>query len=452
MNPFNEITMRLRGAAPGDVSPGLDPADIKAGLHRVLLGDEWSSDEWEFVDQVSKKLDTTRRLHDSYSPQWSKVSSTEIDEPWRSAFAVTLCNAFCYKLEQDPRDPTIPKRFNVALKAIDYLASVAPGTARDLGDALRTVDFDFETTPTGITPAEEPTPVTHADGILPLTVLFSEGPIARAYLETIASLGLKPRKIVHLVSSVDIATGKPILPWLPASLRKPMAAGMQRSRIFHWPNAIAKRYPDDVSAIVGSVADNFGFAEETLQGAQVNKPLIEYSPSVDTLLVRNLKDEALLEFLQGQADREFLFTGGGIVPQSLLDIPGSRYIHAHPGFLPDIRGADGLLWSVLTRGRPSASAFYMAPGIDTGDILTARWLPGIDVPINADVDTRTRYRMAYAFVDPWVRCCVLRGVLQSHTEFGRISAIDQNEKEGCTYHFMHDHLRALALNRLFPRI
>lgn len=451
MNPFREITARLRSTVTGDVSPDGDAIAVKAGLGRLLHSDDWSPDDWTFVDQVSKKLDTTRRLYDSYSQQWSRTSTMEIGEPWRSVFALALCNALYFQLEEGPGNPTVLKRFNVALKAIDYLDNVAPKEATDLGDALRTVEFTFEGKAVAATPVKVSKTVSHAQGILPLTVLFSEGPIARAYLETIASLGLRPRKIVHLVSSVDVATGRKILRWVPTALRKAIAAGMQRSRIFHWPNALARRYPNDVSEIVSSVADNFCFAEETLRQAQLNKPLVEYSPSVETLLVENLKDPALLEYLNSETDREFLFTGGGIVPRSLLDVRDSRFIHVHPGFLPDIRGADGLLWSVLTRSRPSASAFYMAPGIDTGDILTTRWLPEIDVRINGSIDVLTRYRMAYAFIDPWVRCRVLRELLENHAEFGKIPATAQNETDGCTYHFMHDRLRAMALNKLFAR-
>lgn len=450
MNPFREITDKLRNGIAGGMSQGEGAVSVEDGLHRVLHREVWAPEDWEFIDRVSKKLDTTRRVCNSYSGDWTKVSATEIDEPWRSVLAVSLCNAFCFQLEDDPANPTILKRYNVALKSIDYLHAVASDAANDLRGALSNINFAFDPRSVAATPVEKSMAVPHASGTLPLTVLFSEGPIARAYLETIASLGLQPRRIVHLVSSVDLATGKDVLPWLPATLRKPMAAGMQRNRIFHWPNAMAKRYPDDVSAIVSSVSGKLGFAEETLRGAQINKPLIEYSPSVDTLLVKNLKDSALSDYLENQADKEFLFTGGGIVPRSLLDIDGARFIHVHPGFLPDIRGADGLLWSVLTRGRPSASAFYMAPGIDTGDVVTARWLPGIDVRIDAGIDMRTRYRMAYAYIDPWVRCYVLRGLLERHAEFGGIPASGQDDRAGCTYHFMHDHLRTLALNKLFP--
>ena len=78
--------------------------------------------------------------------------------------------------------------------------------------------------------------------VLPLTVMFYEGPIARAYLQTLKSLGFKPERIVHMVSSNDLASGKAVGTWLPSGLRKTYAASLQRQRIHYWPKTIAKRY------------------------------------------------------------------------------------------------------------------------------------------------------------------------------------------------------------------
>jgi hypothetical protein len=162
-----------------------------------------------------------------------------------------------------------------------------------------------------------------------------------------------------------------------------------------------------------------------------------------------LRDPALLNYVDGETDKTFLYTGGGIVPATLLAVPNSRFIHVHPGFLPDIRGADGLLWSILTKRRPSASAFYMAPGIDTGNIIAAHWLPDVHAHIDAGIDTLTRYRMAYALIDPWVRCRVLRDLIENNMAFENIPATAQDEMSGITYHFMHDQLRRMALDKLF---
>ncbi len=442
MNSFGDLLKYLRSAAMCSAQHDEGQDSVIVNLNRLLRTEEWSSDDWKLIEQLSKKLDTTRRIDDSCSP-------AELDEPWRSVCALVLCQAFSWQLEKEPRSPLVLKRLNVAHKAIDYLAAIAPDDANKFSEALRTTNFSYLANSVAATPIESNTARHRLSTTLPLTVLFSEGPIARAYLETIASLGLRPRKIAHLISAVDVANGKENLPWLPMVLRKPIAAGMQRNRIFYWPNAIAKQHPDTVSAIVSKVAASFDFAEETIRQSQTNKPLIEYSDSVDTLLIENLRDPALLDYVDGETDKEFLYTGGGIVPATLLAVPKSRFVHIHPGFLPDIRGADGLLWSILTKRRPSASAFYMAPGIDTGDIIATQWLPEVRVHIDAGIDTLTRYRMAYALIDPWVRCRVLRELIESNVAFENIPATAQDEMDGTTYHFMHDQLRRMALDKLF---
>ena len=78
---------------------------------------------------------------------------------------------------------------------------------------------------------------------IPLTVLFWEGPTARAYLETIYSLGFTPEKIIHLVSGLDISTKKSVAPWLPSGIRKSYAANLQMVRRNYWPNSINKKFP-----------------------------------------------------------------------------------------------------------------------------------------------------------------------------------------------------------------
>ena len=450
MTAFDGITAELREAIePLELHEG-DGVQVEVGLRRCLLSSDWSAEEHAFLDKLARKLDITRRIDVCYDDDWGKVDAAEITQPWRSVAALLLCRAFAEQQTTDAEDPIVLKRVNVAHKALDYLAKVDKTMAERLAQALATAQRSYEPQNSTATLATDAAPAVSGTRELPLTVLFSEGPIARAYLETIASLGLRPRKIVHLVSALDVATGKEVLRWLPAGLRKPMAASMQRNRMFHWPDAIARQHPDAVAAIIDEVSASLGFNTATLQGAQRNKPLIEYGDRVDTLLIKNLNDPVLLRYVQAETGKQFLFTGGGIVPAELLDVPESKFIHVHPGYLPEIRGADCLLWSILSRGRPSASAFYMAPGIDTGDVMLAHWLPAISVAVAEKVDLVTRYRMAYALVDPWVRSAVLRDLLHTHTDFAAIAATAQEEASGLTYHFMHDQLRALALQELFP--
>ncbi|WP_019216303.1 formyltransferase family protein, partial [Legionella tunisiensis] len=168
----------------------------------------------------------------------------------------------------------------------------------------------------------------------------------------------------------------------------------------------------------------------------------------DELLINDLNDPALYDFLINESASAFLFTGGGIVPAKLLEIATHKFIHIHPGYLPDFRGADCTLWSSFLTGQTSASCFYMSPGIDDGDVILAKWLPK---PILKEefksIETKTQYRFIYSFVDPWVRSFVLRELVSSYTDFLSINAVQQ-QNDGTMYYFMHEKMKALVFNML----
>lgn len=131
------------------------------------------------------------------------------------------------------------------------------------------------------------------------------------------------------------------------------------------------------------------------------------------------------------------------MPKSLLDLPQLQFIHFHPGYLPNIRGADCTLWSMLLYGRPSASCFYMDAGIDTGDVIFPCWLPELKrLPFLQKRTVIESYRMIFGFIDPWVRAYALR-IFCTHyqNDPDKIKSISQQEKNGLTFHFMHEKLK-----------
>ena len=48
---------------------------------------------------------------------------------------------------------------------------------------------------------------------------------------------------------------------------------------------------------------------------------------------------------------------------------GKNFIHIHPGYLPEVRGADGLLWSIKEYNKIGVSSFIMNHKIDSGEII-----------------------------------------------------------------------------------
>ena len=179
-----------------------------------------------------------------------------------------------------------------------------------------------------------------------------------------------------------------------------------------------------------------------------------YADRVDKVIVSGLGDPALAKALEASegSPTAVLFTGGGIVPPSLLDAAGVRLLHLHPGHLPNVRGADGLLWSLLLRGRPGMSCFYMAKGIDTGELIAAGDLPELAVPLSSRKrpDDEHLYQMIFSFIDPLLRAeFLVKRILETHTDLAAIPAQPQEIERGVTYHFIHPALRRVALQRLF---
>jgi hypothetical protein len=168
--------------------------------------------------------------------------------------------------------------------------------------------------------------------------------------------------------------------------------------------------------------------------------------------VEGYGDPRLAEALKRLGGGIALFTGGGILRPILLDLPGWRFIHVHPGRLPHVRGADGLLWSILLRGRPGCSAFFMARGIDEGEVIAAGDLDPFRFAIGGRPrpDDATLYRALFSFCDPLLRAeFLVSSVLGEGKDAGQLEASPQDLATGRTYHFLHPKVRAKALARLF---
>jgi len=59
------------------------------------------------------------------------------------------------------------------------------------------------------------------------------------------------------------------------------------------------------------------------------------------------------------------------------------------------------------------------------------------------------YRAVYAFLDPWVRSFVLQEILSTYTKYDTLDSTPQSIKQGVSFHFMHQKIQQVALQRLF---
>jgi len=201
-------------------------------------------------------------------------------------------------------------------------------------------------------------------------------------------------------------------------------------------------YPSSVSAHFTAMQESFGVNVDYTSGFAWQ----DYAPVVQKISALDYSDPDFREVLKKQRNKTFLYTNGGIVPKSLLEQKDIRILHIHPGIVPDVRGSDGLLWSVLIRGRPGVSCFYMSPGIDEGALIdTMEFAPmriQVPAPNNAEEEDAL-YRAALIAYDPHLRARLLCKIIKENegTSMALLPSRQQPPVKPEAYLWMHPALR-----------
>ena len=411
----------------------------------------WNDEQCQSFEFILKRINISNKLYLGYDKHGLKATHLLLQhQPWLDLFfALLLKYTFLYD-EKSTFSPSISK-INTIFKVLDLIQpayfSRYPFLYHEIEQKLASL---LQSYPSFLKPGNDAITYPTTDNTsmdlktIPLIVLFYEGPIARAYLETIKRLGLKPKKIINLIASKDLISKKYIGRWLPTTPRKYFAYQLQKNQIHYWPQFLLKKHHETVNALRSELINTLHFEENTMVNACKLLPLSTYSDSIDNLLVQDLSDLGLHTHLSKQPAYPILYTGGGIVPDNLLSIPDNPLIHIHPGFLPNLRGADCTLWSILLTDHASATGFHMSSRIDEGKIIKACWLPKLMLNGKLNhLDVNIGYRLIYSFIDPWVRSFLLRELLKNNHNLAELSTTPQIPEEGNTFHFMHYKIRKI---------
>jgi len=288
---------------------------------------------------------------------------------------------------------------------------------------------------------------------LPVAILIHDGMTARSYLRAMASINVRPACMVRLLYTRDFDTGRPIAAWMPAAVRRWYLAHAQDLALNHWPRWLLKHHPTLVHSIAEAAAPLCKWPTSYPRTLAEGFSYSDYADRVVDLQVSGIADPALASCLSN-IGLPVLFTGGGLLPRATVEqVP---FIHIHPGRLPDVRGADGLLWSILLHGHPSASCFLMRAEIDSGPVLCSRDFLPLHVPLDPGQPRPgdlTLYRALFSFLDPVFRAALWSDVIQAASSEGLEVALSRATlKTGGpdhVYHFMSARLRREALHLIF---
>lgn len=194
-----------------------------------------------------------------------------------------------------------------------------------------------------------------------------------------------------------------------------------------------------VTPLYVPVRDEFGFER--------------YAGRVRHMVAEDYDDPYLLQMIKKHRAAAFLYTNGGRVPGELLSHPDIRIFHIHPGVVPYVRGSDCFLWSLLARGKPGASCFYMSAGIDEGDVLDQVEFDLPDVSflesyLTSEHEDIVCRAIAKSF-DPHMRAMLFSRVMRNANsmDLKNLKAVPQEAGVHHAYLWMHPKLRLEVLKR-----
>lgn len=234
-----------------------------------------------------------------------------------------------------------------------------------------------------------------------LGLVLVENNRSRAYLQRMIFNGLKPG-FVLILKSVD---------GIQQAGQRPIGSGLVSDPMIE--------------------KDGFYIREnETLEDT-INRNSIEHFQ----ILTTDINCDEVIEFLKGRPEEVFVpsVAGGVILGKKILGI-GKKFLHIHPGLVPSYRGSTTIYYSLLRENKVGASAIFMSPRIDEGDVLDRKEF--------SPPEDRTQIDYLY---DPLVRSDLLVTILNNYVKYPVWTTCAQAASKDPVYYIIHPVLKHLAI-------
>ena len=248
-----------------------------------------------------------------------------------------------------------------------------------------------------------------------LSINSDDSPIARAYLSILIDLKLTNIKIYNLTNKYF---------FLEKVNHKINFINKNFNSIKFVKNLSLFKFKEEVENYFGF---NNGFIDNMFK---VNNFYLFKNSEI--IYDRDVNSQVLFKYLSNSNTRFILNTSHKIF-KNILDI-NKDFIHIHPGYLPDVKGADGILNSLMHKNEIGCSAFYMEKKIDQGKIIKRikYKLPKFRYLNLSNYDNNELYNIWYSFFDPLLRASLLKELF-SKQEF---EITEQQPNQGKYYSFI----------------
>tara|TARA_Y100000294_G_C8562571_1_gene339602 strand:+ start:95 stop:916 length:822 start_codon:yes stop_codon:yes gene_type:complete len=270
------------------------------------------------------------------------------------------------------------------------------------------------------------------NSLIDIPIIFDDNPISRAYIQLYLSNNLTNKKIIYL-------SEKSLLPNKIISYFK-----------FHRNNYYALLFlkEKEINYFLDQVQEFFNLEKNFIRDMYKFNNIHKFNKII-YIKNKSINSKELLKLLNTDEEKYYLNTGKQILKEVLSS--EKKFIHIHPGFLPEVRGADGSLHSVDKFNYLGTSSFIINKEIDKGPIIYRhkKEYKKFKVKNFDKYNLKDLYRLWFSFVDPLLRASHLKFIIKNKIVYnGKYNEIDtKNEKENY-FSFMSP----VELNRTFKKI
>jgi methionyl-tRNA formyltransferase len=133
------------------------------------------------------------------------------------------------------------------------------------------------------------------------------------------------------------------------------------------------------------------------------RDIYEWLCDRDGVDVRAMLTEASQLDLVATLDPDVVVAAGfrHVVPPEVLTVPDRGCLNVHPGVLPDTRGFNPNVWSIVDDLPAGATVHYMDEGVDTGDVVATREVETSFADTGKDVYRRVERACVDLFCEVW---------------------------------------------------
>jgi folate-dependent phosphoribosylglycinamide formyltransferase PurN len=158
---------------------------------------------------------------------------------------------------------------------------------------------------------------------------------------------------------------------------------------------------------------------------------------IEFVNVESINSSAAVNLIKDRNIDVIVNMASGIFRKPIIGAARMGILNAHMGYLPTFRGMNVLEWSLFYGHRIGVTMYFIARGIDTGDILLFEEIPIVDG------DTIDSLRAKSAAVNMELFAEAIKRLRE-----GTASRTEQKLEDGKQYFVMHPRLREIAQRRI----